>query len=118
MAIDFEIVRKIGLQLPGVEDGTAYGSPALKVGGKMMVCIPTHKSAEPNSLGVRMDFEQRDALLAEAPDTYYLKDHYVNYPVVLVRLRRIKEDALRDLLRAAWTFVGAKKAAGKRANKH
>ena len=67
--------------------------------------VPTHKSAEPGSLGVRIDFEQRPALLREAPQTYYITDHYRDYPAVLVRLSRIDEGALRDLLGAAHRFV-------------
>ena len=106
-AITFDTVRELGLALPGVEEGTSYGSPSLKVGGKMFACVPVHRSAEPDSLGVRIDFEQRDALITEEPDTYYLKDHYVNYPVVLVRLSRINRDALRDLLLMAYRFVSA-----------
>ena len=106
-AITFDTVRELGLALPNVEEGTTYGSPSLKVGGKMFACIPVHRSAEPNSLAVRIDFEQRDELLAAEPATYYLKDHYVNYPVVLVRLSRINRDALRDLLLMAWRFVSA-----------
>lgn len=111
-AIDFDTVRQLGLALPGAEEGTTYGTPALKVGGKMFACIPSHKSAEPNSLAVRIDFAQRDELIAEEPETYYLKDHYVAYPCVLVRLARIRHDALKDLLAMAWRFVSAK--AGKR----
>jgi hypothetical protein len=56
------------------------------------------RSAEPDSLAVSIDFDQRAEFLAEAPDVYYLTDHYVNYPVVLVRLSRIHLDALKDLL--------------------
>src|SRR5881392_3239790 len=103
--LTFETVRALGLQLPGVEEGTTYGTPSLKVGGQFFACIPTHRSAEPDSLAVRIDFHQRDELVAADPDTYYLKEHYVNYPCVLVRLPRIHRDALRDLLRMAWTFV-------------
>ena len=103
----FRTVRAIGLRLPGVEEGTAYGSPALKIGGKMFVCMASHKSAEPNTLAVRMDFPQRDALVEEDPDTYYLKEHYVNYPCVLVRLSRVNRDALQDLVAGACRFVGA-----------
>jgi hypothetical protein len=103
--INFDTVRKIGRTLPGVEEGTAYGSPALKVRGKMFTCIPNHRSAEPDSLAILLDLAQRDELIAEEPGTYYLKDHYVNYPVVLVRLSRIREDALRDLLGMSWRFV-------------
>ena len=52
---------------------TAYGSPALKVGGKLMACVPINKSAEPGSLMVRVDRnEQRQTLLAEAPELYYV----------------------------------------------
>ena len=102
---DFEIVRKIGSSLPDVEEGTAYGSPALKVRGKMFACLAVNRSAEPNTLVVRIDFDQRDELIAEEPKTYYLTDHYVNYPCVLVRLSRIRKDALRDLLLTGRRFV-------------
>jgi hypothetical protein len=102
--ITFDTVREIGLALPDVEEGTAYGSPALKVRGKMFACLAIHRSAEPGSLAIRIDFDQRDALIADDPDTYYLTDHYVNYPVVLVRLNRVHHDALRDLLTVGWRF--------------
>jgi hypothetical protein len=106
-AATFETVRSIGLALPDVEEGTMYGVPALKLRGRLLACMTSHKSAEPNSLAVRLSFEQRDAMIADAPDTYYLRPHYVTYPVVLVRLSRIGREALRDLLQAAWREVGA-----------
>ncbi len=112
--IDFGTVRKIALLLPNVEESTTYGSPALKVRGKLLACIPTHRSAEPGSLAVRIDFDQRAELLATAPDVYYVKDHYVNYPAVLVRLSRIHPDALQDLLAMSWRFVTAKTQGSKR----
>jgi len=113
----FRAVREIGLRLPGAEEATMYGAPALKVGGKMFACIASHKSAEPNTLAVRMDFAQRDALIAEDPETYYLKDHYVGYPVVLVRLSRVHPDAMRDLLAGAWRFVSATSSAQNRSRR-
>ena len=105
--VTFDVVRKLGLALPGDEESTMYGSPALKLNGRLLCCVAIHKSAEPESLGMMIDFEQRDSLIAEAPETYYLTDHYVAYPVVLVRLSRIRIDELRDLLNAAWRFVSA-----------
>ena len=51
-------------------------------------------------------FEQRDELIAAQPDVYYVTDHYVNYPCVLVRLSRVHRDSLRDLLGMAARFVG------------
>ena len=103
--IDFDTVRRIALSLPDVEESTMYGSPALKVRGKMLACIPTNKAAEPDSVIMSVDFERRAEMLATSPDIYYLKDHYVNYPAVLVRLRRIHIDALRDLVGMAWRFA-------------
>jgi hypothetical protein len=112
----FTTVAAIGRALPDVELTTTWGQPTLKVRGKMFVCIASHKSAEPNSLVVMMDFADRDALVEAEPGLYYLKDHYVNYPCVLVRLSRVHKDALRDLVAGAHRFVSAsvrKKSVGR-----
>ena len=68
---------------------------------------PSTNQAEPGALGIRIPFEQRDELLEADPDTYYITDHYVSYPSVLVRLSRVDRDALQDLLRMAWQYVSA-----------
>ena len=107
--IDFDAVRKIGLALPGVEESTAYGSPALKVHGKLLACVPKNRSAEPGSLVVRVGFDDRAELLAAAPDVYYVTDHYLNDTSVLVRLSRVTPDVLRDLLGMAHKFVTARR---------
>jgi hypothetical protein len=101
----FDAVRKIGLTLPGVEESTSFGAPALKVKGKMLACVPVNRSAEPASLVVRVDFEQRAELLQADPETYYLPDHYEGYTGVLVRLSKVKPDVMRDLLGMAHRFV-------------
>ena len=101
----FAVVRKLGLALPDVDEGTAYGSPALTVRGTMFACLAINRSAEPNTLVVCIAVDQRDELIAEQPRIYYLTDHYVNHPCVLVRLARIREDALRDLLLMGWQFI-------------
>jgi hypothetical protein len=103
--IDFDTVRKIGITLPGVKESTAYGAMALKVHGKLLACTAVNRSAEPGSLMVRVDFDDRAELLAGDPDVYYLTDHYAPYNAVLVRLSRVNPDALRDLLGMAHKFV-------------
>src|SRR5258706_14410654 len=104
-----EIVRTVGLALPDVEATTRYdGSPVLKRGGSFMAGLATHPSAEPDTLVVRAGFEERDWLMEDAPETYYLTDYYRSYPLVLVRLSRIDRDALRDLLSEAWRLTAAK----------
>lgn len=95
----FETVKTIGLRLPGVVAGTKYdGSPVLKVGGSFMAGMALHGSAEPGTLVIRTDPEERQFLLEDAPGTYYITDYYRKHPVVLVRLIRASQDSLRELL--------------------
>ena len=95
----FDDVRRIGLTLPDVEAATRYdGSPVLKLAGVFMAGLATHRSAEPNTLVVRADLEERESFIEDAPDTYYLTEYYRRYPLVLVRLERISRAALRELL--------------------
>jgi hypothetical protein len=95
----FGRVRTAGLTLPGVRAVTRYdGSPALQVGGCFMAGLASHPSAEPETLVVRSDFEAREWLLADAPDTYYVTEYYEKYPLVLARLSKLNRDALLDLL--------------------
>ena len=102
-AVTFKRVKTLGLALPGVEVATRYdGSPVLKQGGAFMAGLTTHASAEPGSLVVRVSVEEREWLLNEAPETYYVTDYHQPHPVVLVRLSRIDRDALRELLSMAW----------------
>jgi hypothetical protein len=103
--INFDTVRNIGLTMPGVVESTAYGFPALKVRGKLLACVPASRSAEPGSVVVRVDFDERAELLAADPDVYYVTDHYVGYTAVLVRLSRVNPDVLQDLLGMAYKFV-------------
>jgi hypothetical protein len=112
--IDFGVVRKIALALPDVEESTIHDAPSWKVRGKLLTCPALDKSAEPNTLAVRIDFDQRAELLAAEPSLYYVMDHYVNYLTVLVRLSRIDRKSLSDLLGMAWRFVSSQnKASGR-----
>ena len=106
----FDAAIAIGRTLPDVEVTTSWGASALKVRGKMFACVAINKSAEPNSMVVRMDMAQRDLLIEEDPTTYYVTDHYVDYPCVVVRLSRISPEALDDLIRGAHRFVSATSA--------
>jgi hypothetical protein len=115
--IYLDAVRRIGLELPGVEESAASGPVALKVHGKLLACAPTHRSAEPDSLVVRVDFDDRAELLAAAPDVYYVTEHYVSFPSVLVRLSRVNSDVLRDLLGMAYKFVTRSRSSARKHRK-
>jgi len=103
--LTWDAIREIGLTLPGVEEGTAWGTPVLRANGHIIAGIPIHKSAEPGSLMVRVDTAARDEMIGEQPDIYYTAAHYENYPCVLVRLNRISRDILEDLLRMSHRFA-------------
>ena len=115
--IDFDVVREIALALPGVEESSLHGAPSLKVSGRLLTCPAIHKSAEPNSLAVRIGFDQRAELMAAEPGIYYVTAHYVKYPAVLVRLDEIDRSSLGELLGLAWRFVSSKAKARKRGSR-
>jgi hypothetical protein len=103
--LDFDDVRELAGDLPGVEQATGRGAPCLKVNGKLLTCPALHDSAEPHSLVVKIAREQRAKLIAADPGVYYVTEHYVDYPTVLVRMARIRRPALRDLLNLAWQLT-------------
>jgi hypothetical protein len=103
MPVTFDNVRKIALSLESVEEGTSYGTAAFKARGTLFLRL----KEDGDSLVVRADFDQRDALIAEDPTTYYITDHYLKYEWVLVRLSRVYPDAMRDLIRMAWRSATA-----------
>lgn len=105
----FDVVKRVGLTLPDVEATVRYdGSPTLKARGCFMACLASHQSAEPDTLVVRMNLADRDALLEDAPETYYVTDFYEPHPVVLARLSQLTTDALHDLLSVSWRLTMSK----------
>jgi hypothetical protein len=77
-----------------------------------MAGLAMHPSAEPATLVVRSEVEERRWLLEDAPDTYYVTDYYRKHPVVLVRLARLDRDALRELLAISRRLTLAKSRRG------
>ena len=115
----FEPVRAVGLTLPSVEAATKYdGSPVLKLGGSFLAGLATHPSAEPGTLVVRSTREDRQRLIEDAPETYYLTAYYRTHPVILVRLSHIHPDALRDLLSVSWRLTLPKTRLRRRPDAH
>lgn len=110
----FDVVKELGCGLPNVEATTRYdGAPVLKAHGVFMAGLAMHASAEPDTLVVRAEFEEREGLLEDAPDTYYVTDYYRRYPVVLVRLSLLSRDVLRELLAGSWRMTVVKHRKGR-----
>jgi hypothetical protein len=117
MKITFNVVREIALALPDVEEDSLHGAPTVKVSGRLLACPALHKSAEANSIVVRVGVEQRASLLACSPNVYYVTDHYRNYPSVLARLDRIDRGELSELLGMGWRFVTSRVKAQKKSTR-
>jgi hypothetical protein len=95
--VTYDTIRRLALTLPNVQEGTSYGTPALKVNGKLMVRL--HDDLD--KIVVRMPFDRREEMMAADPDTYFITDHYREYPWILVSLAKVHTDALLDLLQIA-----------------
>lgn len=103
--VTFDTVRELGLALPGVEEGLSYQTPALRVGGKLIARL----REDGDSLVVKIDFDEREMLMQADPATFYITEHYRNYPAILVRLSQVDIEALRELLEDAWRRAATKR---------
>ncbi len=92
------MVRKLALALPGVEEGTSYGTTAFKVNGKLLARF--HQDGD--SLVVKVEYAAREVLMGANPKTFYITDHYRCWPWILVRIANVDLDDLRRLLEDAW----------------
>ena len=100
-----EVVSLCEAELPEVERSTSYGTPALKVKGKLFARLKENGE----QLVVFVDFMEREALTQENPDVYLVTDHYRDYPMMLVNLAAVPDDELREVLIESWRRRAPKK---------
>jgi len=104
--VTWDDVVEIGRRFPGVELGTSYGTPSMKVRNKFMCRLRTN----PDALVVRtIDVVDAEALLKGRPDVFFRTPHYDNYPVVLVRLDVVDREQLAELIEDAWRLQAPKR---------
>ena len=103
--ITFEQITALGDQLPEVAVSTSYGTPALKVRGKLMARL----KEDGTTLVVRVSAEERERVLTIWPDLYFLTDHYRGHPWVLINLERATINHVESSLRHAWMQVAPKR---------
>jgi hypothetical protein len=107
----YERYLKIALALPGAEASTSYGTPSVKIRGKI---LSRWRTEAEGAVAIRCDFLDRQILLQTQPDVFFLTDHYVNYPMVLMRIEKTSRDVLIDVLERAWRLVAPAKLARQR----
>lgn len=96
---DWKAVVAAGLALPGVELGTTYGQPALKVRGKI---IAATTAPEPDSFVLHVSERDKTVLIETDPATFWETDHYRGWPAVLVRFGTPATDRIVLLMTRAW----------------
>jgi hypothetical protein len=105
-AVTFDTVRELALALPGVVEGTSYGTPAFRVAGRILARF--HQDGE--SLVLKVEYAPREVLMGSQPETFYVTDHYRCYPLMLVRLANVELGLLRGLIEEAWNSLATKRA--------
>lgn len=103
--VTYETVREIALALPGVEEGPCYGTPGLRVKGKLFARL----WEDGETLVLKVGFDAREVLMAAQPEVFFLTDHYVGYPYVLVRLPRVERERIEPLIEEAWRLSAPKR---------
>jgi hypothetical protein len=115
-------VRRIALALPETTEKPAYGNVSWRINDKLFVWerplrdkeVEELGEAAPDGpiLGARVeDLAAKEAMLAEEPELYFTTSHFDGYPSVLVRLERIDEQDLGELIAEAWLARAPKRLA-------
>ena len=94
--LSLAVIRRTVSALPGVEEGTSYGTPAWRHKGKLLARL--HQDGQ--SIVLKVGNETRDHLLQADPETFFVTDHYLGYPMVLAHLDRLSAADLKKLLDA------------------
>ena len=115
--VDYATVREVALALPDVVASSTQRGLAFKARGKLLACKAVNRSAEPETLVMKVGAAERDRLLASLPQACYLTPHYAAYESVLVRLAKVDRKTLRELFGIAWNFVTATPAKAARRRK-
>lgn len=93
----FDKLRRAAGGLPEIVEGTSYGTPALKVGKKMLCRVK-----DAGTVVMVCSPEDKEMLLAAAPDLYFETDHYKGWPYILIRIEAMPADELHLRLEQAW----------------
>ena len=106
MPVTEAILRKLALSFPGAREEPHYGQPSFKIEKKFFTRL---RKENASIVWIVDSIDERDNLIAMDPKTYFITDHYKNYPSVLVRTARLSEPVLRKMLERRWRAIAPKK---------
>jgi hypothetical protein len=99
--VTFAVARRLALALPGVVEGTSYGTPAFRIAGRYFFRL----REDGESLAIKIDFDTREALLQANPGAFFITDHYRGYPAMCVHLSAVRRPELKALLDLSWRYI-------------
>lgn len=100
-----DTVRELALALPQVTEGTSYGTPAFHLNKQLLARLREDRE----TLVITIDQIEREFWMLTNPDAYFVTDHYVAYPKMLVRLNLVSREDLDVLLKQAWRMLAPKR---------
>lgn len=106
MPVTESVVRKVALSFPLANEKPSYGKPAFFIAKKFFTRL---RSEDDSLVWIVGSIDERDNLIELDPKTYFITEHYRDYPSVLVRIKRINEAMLRKMLERRWRTIAPKK---------
>ena len=99
-------------RLPGIDESTSYGTPSLRVGGKLLMRVK-----DDDTIVLLCPMEEKEMLMAAEPAIYYETEHYKGWPGVLVRMSKIGDDELEHRVERSWRYRAPKRLVAERDGK-
>jgi hypothetical protein len=106
MAISKADLRRIALSFPEANEKPSYGKPSFFIAKKFFTRL---RDEDASIVWIVGSIDERDHLLEMDPKTYFITDHYRDYPSVLVRIARIDKTMLRKMLERRFRAIAPKK---------
>lgn len=111
IARGYDRFLRVALSMPGAETSTAYGTPAVKIRGKL---LSRWRTEAEGALAIRCDFLDRQILLLTQPEVFFLTDHYRDYPMILMRVEKASKNVMAEAVERAWRLVAPAKLLSER----
>src|SRR5258705_6683652 len=99
-------LRKVALSFSEAHEKPSYGKPSYFIAKKFFTRL---RDADASIVWIVGSIDERDNLIELDPKTYFITEHYRDYPSVLVRIKRINETMLRKMLERRWRAIAPKK---------
>jgi hypothetical protein len=102
----WEQLVKLGRELPEVEEGIWFRTPALHVRGKSFVRL---KEDGASVVFLLDSVDEQEFLTQARPELYFITEHYRGWPAVLARLSKLRVAECRHRLAQGWRLKAPRK---------